>query len=86
MATPKGVAKPGVVNPELEVMGNSAPLVQQVEMVEEPVGAPLRKGTISLNLRLDPAIHKLLRDRSHTQDVSIQNLVDTAIRQFLKVP
>lgn len=77
LTTPKGAAAASTVRPELERDDRGVPQPVAVE------GAPARKGTISLNLRLDPALHKQLRDLAYRQDVSIQSIVDRAIREHV---
>jgi predicted HicB family RNase H-like nuclease len=46
-------------------------------------GPPLRQGKVALNFRLDPELHQQLRIASHKTDVSIQMIVETAVRRYL---
>lgn len=48
-----------------------------------PAGPPVRAGKVALNFRLDPELHQKLRAASYRTDVSIQMIVETAVRQYL---
>ena len=84
LPTPKGKAQATKVGAEQETrqeaMQASTVLSREDAVVEGP---PLRQGKVSLNFRLDPVLHQRLRSVSHRTDVSIQLIVETAVRHYL---
>ncbi len=78
VGTPKGKAQAVPQEHEEErVQATIAP------SMEERPGAPLRQGKVALNFRLDPEMHRQLRNASHLTDTSIQQIVETAVRRYL---
>jgi predicted HicB family RNase H-like nuclease len=47
----------------------------------EADGPPPRPGTAALTLRIDPVLHRDLRNEAHRRDTTIQNIILEALRK-----
>ncbi len=64
--------------------GTMAPSHQANPVPPMPSGPPLRQGKVALNFRLHPEMHQQLRRASYNTGTSIQQIVETAVRELLQ--
>ena len=75
----KGEAGPVSIDPNPAV-------AEAQELKADAFPEPLRRrrGTVSINYRMDPDTHAKLRVVAFRRDESVQHLIDVAVRSFLQ--